>query len=139
LQALSIVESFLLCLADIKGTAMYHVLVVDDDSLVSDLVARMLFAAGYRVDTAGNGSDALDLIGVLSPDLVLSDMQMPEMDGGELYRALRARGLDMPFIGMSGNRDLLLTAGFDACLTKPFKMADLLSAVKGVLGKHLVS
>jgi CheY-like chemotaxis protein len=118
---------------------MYHVLVVDDDPRVSDLVARMLFTAGYRVDTASNGSDALDLIGVLSPDLVLSDMQMPVMDGEALYRTLRARGCDMPFVGMSGNADMLLTAGFDACLTKPFKMTDLLSTVEGVLERRLVS
>ena len=123
----------------IKGSAMYRVLVVDDAPLISDMVARMLSAVGYLVSTACNGSDALVQIDAALPDLVLSDMQMPVMDGEALYRALRTRGCDVPFVGMSGNRELLLTAGFDACLTKPFRMAELLITLDSVLTKQPVA
>lgn len=119
---------------------MHRILVVDDDPLVSNLVARMLTTMGYEVETAGNGAEALEVVDGdgNAPEVILSDMNMPVMDGEALYRALRARGCEAAFVGMSGNRDMLLACGLDAGLTKPFRMEDLIRTVEEALSRQPV-
>ena len=114
---------------------MPSILVVDDDDTLRSIVAKMFALAGYEVSQAGNGVEALDILEQDTPDLILSDLEMPELDGFSLYRQLRARGCQIPFIGMSGR--LCEADGgesrFDAFLSKPFKMQTLIDTVEGVL------
>ncbi len=64
----------------------YNVLVVDDDDLVRKLLTKFLQGIGYRVDVAEDGKSALERLGQLSYDLVLTDLQMPRLGGRELTR-----------------------------------------------------
>ena len=114
---------------------MPSILVVDDDDTLRSIVAKMFALAGYEVDQARNGAEALDVLDRDTPDLIFSDLEMPQVDGFSLYRQLRARGCQIPFIGTSGR--LCEADGgesrFDAFLPKPFKMQTLIDTVEGVL------
>jgi two-component system nitrogen regulation response regulator NtrX len=82
------------------------VLVVDDEAAIRDSLHMILEYEGYRVDEAGNGSQALTKVAERAPDAVVLDIKMPEMDGLELLKALRERGYDMPVLMISGHADV---------------------------------
>jgi two-component system nitrogen regulation response regulator NtrX len=82
------------------------VLVVDDEAAIRDSLHMILEYEGYRVEEAGNGSQALSKVGERAPDAVVLDIKMPEMDGLELLKALRERGYDMPVLMISGHADV---------------------------------
>jgi CheY-like chemotaxis protein len=84
------------------------ILVVDDEPLISQLVAEALTAEGYEVETAGNGREALEKTTARSFDLVLCDLRMPELDGVGLYRELE-----------KGHPDLLRRIAFVTGTTEP--------------------
>jgi PAS domain S-box-containing protein len=119
------------------------VLVVEDDSTVAIIVAEMLEAAGYRVLSASNGTEALEIWRQHDNeiDLVLTDVVMPHMGGPELVRRLQAEGNAPPTIFASGYTDNLLAsydeldseAGF---LQKPFNRPTLLRLVRKVLDRE---
>lgn len=119
------------------------VLVVDDDSFVRDMLAMILGTGGYDVTTAGNGADALSRYS-REPGigLVISDMNMPEMNGLELIRNLRGAEDDVPIVILTGNNEIsvaveALNSGASDYLLKDENIQDtlLLSAAK-VLEKH---
>lgn len=119
---------------------MANVLVVDDDLMVRRVVAMALTKQGHAVREAGNGVEGLRLIRVQRPDLIVSDIVMPNADGIELLIALRKAGELPPLIAMSGYSTLsplyLHTArqlGALRTLSKPFTIAALLEAVKQAL------
>jgi CheY-like chemotaxis protein len=118
---------------------MTTILVVDDEPLLCDLIARMLESRGHRVSCCRRRGGALEAVEQERPDLVLSDMHMPQMGGQLLFLELRARGLQMPFVGMSGNPEEVDASLFDAFLQKPFRMRELLSTVEGVLVQQPVA
>jgi signal transduction histidine kinase/ActR/RegA family two-component response regulator len=106
-----------------------HILVAEDNLVNQRLVVRMLEKAGHRADLVGNGQDAVAAIGAASYDLVLMDCQMPQLDGFEATRAIRAAeaGTDrhVPIVAltanaMEGDRERCVTAGMDDYLSKPF-------------------
>jgi len=114
---------------------MKHILVVEDDLYVGWLLPRALAEMGYRVSTAEDGIKALEALKRGIPDLILSDMQMPNMDGWTLFQEVRQRYPGIPFIAMSGCvicPDPSDTA-FDGYLHKPFHLQDLFNAIAGVL------
>ena len=82
-------------------------LVVDDDSFVSEMLAEILEGVGYKVETAEHGREALHKL-VEFPEicLVISDMNMPEMNGLELIEAVRSKGSDVPIIILTGNSEI---------------------------------
>jgi CheY-like chemotaxis protein len=80
----------------------HQVLVVDDDESVRNSVAMLLMAAGYEVSTAKNGFDALLQLRRTQPDLIISDLNMPEMSGFELLSVVRRRFPQIPVVAMSG-------------------------------------
>jgi CheY-like chemotaxis protein len=79
-----------------------HVLVVDDDKSVRESMAMLLTAAGYDVSTARHGFDALLQLRRMQPDLIISDLNMPEMSGFEFLSVVRRRFPQIPVIAMSG-------------------------------------
>ncbi|HEV7505168.1 MAG TPA: sigma-54 dependent transcriptional regulator [Thermoanaerobaculia bacterium] len=82
------------------------VLVVDDEAAIRDSLHMILEYEGYRVEEAGNGSQALSKVAERAPDAIVLDIKMPEMDGLELLKALRERGYEMPVLVISGHADV---------------------------------
>jgi two-component system cell cycle sensor histidine kinase/response regulator CckA len=118
------------------STPAETILVVEDEPAVRQLVAAALERAGYRVLEARDGERALSLFAAneAAIDLLVTDLRMPQMDGSELVRLLRARAPNLKVICVSGypgtGVDLSLTEHY---LAKPFSKADLLNKVREVL------
>ena len=120
---------------------MSRILVVDDDAGVRGLVARML-QKQHEVHTAEDGSVALEMLLVSDFDLVISDLQMPVMDGEALLTQMRAQGSQIPFLLMSGhapNADSGARLWADEFLAKPFMLGDLRQKVDLLVTKHAVA
>ncbi|MBW4540728.1 MAG: response regulator [Myxacorys chilensis ATA2-1-KO14] len=116
-----------------------RILLADDNADMRDYVKRLL-SSRFQVETATNGKTALDAIQANPPDLVLTDVMMPEMDGFELLRSLRANPVtqDIPIILLSARageeaRVEGLEAGADDYLIKPFSARELLARVEASL------
>lgn len=116
------------------------VLVADDDAVNRDLTTRLLRSVGFEVHSAHNGREALEVLARQSPDLLLTDLVMPEVDGMELLRLVRAekRWQHIPAIAMSASASRYtsteaLRAGCRAFLPKPLRLPSLLDAVAEAL------
>jgi signal transduction histidine kinase len=119
------------------------ILVVDDEAPLRDLLGEILGQAGYRVFTAGDGREALALFERVRPQLVISDVGMPGMDGYQLYEQVRSRPewVLVPFVFLTGLGDEADVPrgkglGVDDYLVKPFREDDLLLAVRARLARH---
>ena len=116
------------------------ILVVDDEPSINALVSRLLKSKGYEVCVAENGREALNRFDEDKPDLVITDIVMPDMEGIELISKLSKRNRSVPIIVMSGNiigMNFLKTAkilGAKATLTKPFAAQTLIETVATALG-----
>ena len=114
-----------------------RILVVDDDATISEVVARYLEVEGYDVDIALDGEDALERARAHYPDLVVLDLMLPQIDGLEVCRQLRAQG-SVPIImltakGEETDKLIGLSLGADDYMTKPFSPKELVARVKAVL------
>ena len=114
-----------------------RVLVVDDEPMVRDVLARYLEQAGYVVSTADDGEQALSVFGATRPDLVLLDLMLPMIDGFEVFRRMRA-GSSTPVImltarGEETDRVVGLELGADDYVTKPFSPREVVARVQAVL------
>jgi CheY-like chemotaxis protein len=115
-------------------TAM--VLVVDDDADTRDMYAEFLTDCGFGVVQAQDGRTALDAVRTMHPDVVVTDAQMPGMDGLELARELAASECPLPVIFITGRTDLSDALGRDGCaavLAKPCEPQALAEVVHTVL------
>lgn len=119
---------------------MKKVLVVDDDSILRTVLKHTLEQRGYQVYTVRSGKEGLTAFEQNIPDLVISDVSMPEMDGFEFCRQLRSQpsGQLVPFIFLSAKTDLDHriqghSSGADDYLTKPFEMKELLAKIEALL------
>jgi CheY-like chemotaxis protein len=109
---------------------MAMILIVDDEEPLRDFLALVLEDAGYTVMTAIHGAQALEIIEREDPDLVISDVMMPLINGVELCQRVK-RDKDIPVILMSAaGRDLAETAGADAFIAKPFDLDNMESLVE---------
>lgn len=112
-----------------------RILVVDDDPHIGELLRVNLDAAGYNVDRALNGHEAIDRIAAARPDLIILDVMMPGMDGWELCKALRddPECRDIRIVMLTArdtDRDKMIgkgVFGVDEYLTKPFDLGELLA------------
>lgn len=116
------------------------ILVVDDEPVIRDCVADVLGLSGFKVITAGSGAEALTLMDHHTPDLIIADVMMPQMNGYQLYQRVRRNPdwLLIPFIFLtakSEKEDVRYgkELGADDYLTKPLEPEDLLAAVIGRL------
>jgi two-component system OmpR family response regulator len=119
-----------------------HILVVDDDPDVRDLVAEYLAKHDIRVSTAASGSVMFQVFDEASIDLVLLDLKLPGEDGMQLTRALRERAT-VPIVLLTGrneeaDRVMGLELGADDYVTKPFSPRELLARVRAVLRRYQV-
>jgi two-component system sensor histidine kinase/response regulator len=115
-----------------------RILLAEDNLVNQEVAATMLRKRGHHVDVADNGRQAVDLAARERYDVVLMDIQMPEMDGYEATAAIRATatGRDLPIVALTAHaladeRDRILAAGMNATVTKPFKAFDLFAAAEG--------
>ena len=124
------------------------VLVVDDDAGLRDSIRAVLESMGFLVSTAANAREAVTEISAQRPDVILTDIYMPEGDGYELISAIRSFGENIPIIAMSGGafqfgiQDHLGMAkrlGAEATLAKPFRAAALIETVDRAIGQRLVA
>jgi len=117
-----------------------RVLLADDNAINQKVASSMMAKLGYRTDPAANGLEALEAVKRQQYDIIFMDVQMPEMDGLEATRRIRAlaaaAGQRGPWIialtanAMQDDRELCLSAGMDDYVTKPFKLPDLTAALE---------
>ena len=120
------------------GVSAARLVVVEDDDSIRDLLGAGLRFAGYDVQTVANGAGALQMITDRRPDLVLLDVNLPDMDGFEVCRRLRAAGDDVPVIFLTARRETDdMRAGFgqggDDYVTKPFSLDEVTFRIEAVL------
>jgi two-component system KDP operon response regulator KdpE len=114
-----------------------RILIVDDEPQITRVLRRGLMTHGYDVNVAADGDSALGMFNEWSPDLIVTDLSMPNMDGLELCRKLRAVS-DRPIIvlsvrGEEPTKVEALDAGADDYVTKPFGMDELLARIRAAL------
>jgi putative two-component system response regulator len=118
------------------------ILLVEDSDVLRQGLKSLLEQEDYLVITGGNGKEALDKMGVMTPDLILADILMPEMDGYELFEAIRSKSewISIPFIFLTARRERkhILAGkrlGAEDYLLKPISPEDLLTAIRSRLGR----
>jgi CheY-like chemotaxis protein len=115
------------------------VLVVDDDPTVRALLARVLGDVGYDPVVVSDGAAAVAAARLVRPDLILSDVEMPGLDGCALRAALREHGFgDVPILFMSGGR-CPADVPPESFIAKPFDMVALLDSVEGAVPRAPIS
>ncbi len=115
-----------------------RVLVVDDEANIRDLLSTSLSFVGFEVETAGDGRGAVAAARSFRPDLVVLDVMLPDMDGFEVCRTLRAEGTRIGVVFLTArdeSRDKVsgLTLGGDDYITKPFSLEEVVARVRAVL------
>ena len=114
------------------------VLVVDDEAYITDLVGTALGYEGFAVAVAGSGHEAIAMAGTFRPDLIVLDVMLPDLDGLDVCRRLRAEGERVPVVFLTA-RDAAedavagLTVGGDDYVTKPFSLQELVARIRAVL------
>ncbi len=119
---------------------MPKILIVDDNEDNRDVLARRLQRRGFDVTQASGGKLGVTQATSDAPDLILMDMNMPELDGWEATRLIRSQSLSMPIIAltahaMPGDRERAIEAGCTGYHTKPVELDRLLEAIESLLSE----
>ncbi len=124
---------------------MAHILVIDDDVQICDMLTGLLEYDNHLVTVAHNGQEGLRLFQETSPDLIITDIIMPEKDGLEIISLLQRLDSSVPIVAMSGggrhssssdNLSLAKCLGANAVLTKPFTKDELYQAIVTALTQN---
>jgi two-component system OmpR family response regulator len=117
-----------------------RVLIIDDERYIAQALMLRLRASGNDVQSACDGASGITAVSEWKPDVIMLDIRMPDMDGFEVNRRLRARPelAEIPVIFLSANvqesaRQAALAAGAHAFLTKPYESKDVLAAIRNAL------
>ena len=122
-----------------KAEKPLRILLAEDNAVNRILAVRILGKRGHSVEVAGNGREALERLARVRFDLLLTDMQMPEMDGFETAAAIREQerrtGGHLPIIAMTamamkGDRERCLQVGMDGYVSKPMQPSELLETIE---------
>ena len=126
----------------IESTTMFKILVVDDDIHATTLFDTILSSKGFEAIIVNDSSTAVQVVNSTNPDLVILDLMMPEPNGFEVCRMLRAdqRLSNMPIViftamGDKESKDAAFEAGADEFLTKPFRVEDLMQRIRALIEK----
>ena len=124
------------------SAAPLRVLVIDDEPPIRKLLRVGLSAHGYQIIEASSGKMALELLGEQPPNLIILDLGLPDMQGHELLRTMRARNDSVPIVVLSSRDDeagkvQALDSGADDYVTKPFGMDELLARMRAALRHQL--
>ena len=119
---------------------MPHVAIIEDESDIAGLLAHCFACEGFQVSTAGDGQSGLELVRLHSPDLIVLDLLLPNLNGWEVFRSLKASPEieKTPVIILSANSDVkdrinLLEAGVDDYIVKPCSVREVIARSRAVL------
>ena len=115
---------------------MNHILVIDDEKAVLEVIQQALMRFGFEVEVAQDGQEGIQKFDNGDFDLVLTDLRMPGIDGIGVLHHIRSSSRRLtPIIGFSGTPCLLKDSDFDLVFPKPFPLKDLVSAVQNLSTK----
>jgi two-component system OmpR family response regulator len=122
----------------VTKTPEARLLVVDDEPSIRELLTASLRFAGFDVQAAADGNEALRLAESHKPDLVVLDVMLPDLDGFAVTRRLRERGREMPVLFLTARDDTSdkiagLTVGGDDYVTKPFSLEEVVARIRAIL------
>jgi two-component system OmpR family response regulator len=122
-------------------TVTARILVVDDEASIVDSVATVLRYEGYEVDVADSGRTALQKAQDRSYDMIVLDVMLPDLDGLEVTRRIRADGLDVPILFLTAKTEVEdrvagLTVGGDDYVSKPFSLMEIVARTKAILRRR---
>jgi len=120
---------------------MPRILIIDDHEDVRQVLRALVERQGYDVEVAENGAEALDRCERAMPDLVITDLHMPRLDGLETVRSLRERSDTVKIVSMTGDNSEFVSTnlessrinGADRAFTKPFDVKEFLDAIAALL------
>ena len=120
---------------------MAKILVVDDEPNIIELAKLYLERDGYQVEGVGTGQDALSRLSSFNPDLIVLDLMLPDIDGFEVCRQIRAKS-DVPILMLTARKEDIdkivgLEMGADDYSTKPFNPRELVARVKAILRRYM--
>ena len=114
------------------------IVVVDDEPSIRELLVASLHFAGFEVETAASGSEAVEVIERVKPDLIVMDVMLPDIDGFTVTRRIRQNGIKVPVLFLTARDDtqdkiMGLTVGGDDYVTKPFSLEEVVARIRAIL------
>lgn len=129
-----------------EESAAYNIVYIEDDPEMIDLVALILSRQGYKVTGANGGREGLEVVKTASPDLILLDLMMPDMDGWDVYQQLKSEETtrSIPVIVITAKAQTidrvlgLQIAKVDDYISKPFRPADLVTSIQKIINRNRI-